>query len=93
MYRHGMRQLRNCWNDGVPMITQRPIQPNQNFSYRFDVADQEGTLWWHAHDPFLRATVHGAVIIRPRDSPSSYPFPKPHMEVPIIIGTYRSNGA
>ncbi|GJN05006.1 hypothetical protein PR202_ga22599 [Eleusine coracana subsp. coracana] len=56
---HGVRQLRNCWNDGVPMITQRPIQPNQNFTYRFDVVDQEGTLWWHAHEAFLRGTVHG----------------------------------
>ena len=86
MCRHGVRQLRNCWNDGVPMITQRPIQPNQNFTYRFDVAGQEGTLWWHAHVSFLWATVHGAVIIWPRAS--SYPFPKPHKEVPIIIGTW-----
>ncbi|TVU23916.1 hypothetical protein EJB05_26304, partial [Eragrostis curvula] len=68
------------------MITQRPILPNQNFTYRFDLTGQEGTLWWHAHEPFLRATVHGAVIIRPRGWPDSYPFPKPDKEVPIIIG-------
>ncbi|TVU00791.1 hypothetical protein EJB05_53782, partial [Eragrostis curvula] len=41
---HGVRQWRNCWNDGVPMITQRPILPNQNFTYQFDVTGQEGTL-------------------------------------------------
>uniref|UniRef100_A0A0E0QXZ6 laccase n=2 Tax=Oryza TaxID=4527 RepID=A0A0E0QXZ6_ORYRU len=85
---HGVYQLLNCWNDGVPMITQRPIQPNHNFTYRFDVAGQEGTLWWHAHDAFLRGTVHGALIIRPRHGAASYPFPRPHREVPIIIGEW-----
>jgi laccase len=79
-------QLLNCWNDGVPMVTQRPIPPNANFTYRFDVAGQEGTLWWHAHDAFLRATVYGALIIRPRNGAASYPFPKPHKEIPILIG-------
>ncbi|TKW02104.1 hypothetical protein SEVIR_8G223000v4 [Setaria viridis] len=83
---HGVKQRLNCWADGVPMITQCPILPNQNFTYRFNVAGQEGTLWWHAHVSFLRASVHGALIIRPRRGASSYPFPKPYKEIPIIIG-------
>jgi FtsP/CotA-like multicopper oxidase with cupredoxin domain len=33
------------------VITQCPILPNYNFTYRFDVAGQQGTLWWHAHHP------------------------------------------
>jgi laccase len=85
--RHGVRQKLNCWADGVPMVTQYPILPNQNLTYRFNVVGQEGTLWWHAHVPCLRATLHGALIIRPRLGASSYPFPKPHREVPIIIGS------
>ncbi|PUZ45615.1 hypothetical protein GQ55_8G239000 [Panicum hallii var. hallii] len=85
---HGLKQRLNCWADGVPMITQCPIPPNYNFTYRFDVADQEGTLWWHAHVTCLRATLHGAFIIRPRTGASSYPFPKPDKEVPIIIGEW-----
>ncbi|KAL6654342.1 hypothetical protein ACP70R_007807 [Stipagrostis hirtigluma subsp. patula] len=85
---HGVKQQLNCWADGVPMITQCPIQPNHNFTYRFDVAGQEGTLWWHAHAAFLRATLHGAFIIRPRQGTSSYPFPKPDREIPIIIGEW-----
>ncbi|KAL6654554.1 hypothetical protein ACP70R_008019 [Stipagrostis hirtigluma subsp. patula] len=85
---HGVKQQLNCWADGVPMITQCPILPNHNFTYRFDVAGQEGTLWWHAHVAFLRGTLHGAFIIRPRHGISSYPFPKPHMEIPIIIGEW-----
>jgi laccase len=66
------------------MITQCPIRPGHSFTYRFDVAGQEGTLWWHAHVSCLRGTLHGALIIRPRRG--SYPFPKPHGEIPIIIG-------
>ncbi|XP_062225118.1 laccase-15-like [Phragmites australis] len=85
---HGVKQWLNCWADGVPKITQCPILPNHNFTYRFDVAGQEGTLWWHAHVPCLRATVHGALVIRPRLGPGSYPFPMPHKEIPIIIGEW-----
>lgn len=66
------------------MITQCPIQPNTTFTYRFDVTGQEGTLWWHSHISSLRATLHGIVIIRPKSG--SYPFQKPDMDVPVIIG-------
>ncbi|RCV39290.1 hypothetical protein SETIT_8G211500v2 [Setaria italica] len=85
---HGVKQFRNCWADGVPMVTQYPIQPNKDFTYRFNVVGQEGTLWWHAHVPGLRATLHGAFIIRPRLGAESYPFPKPHKEIPVIIGDW-----
>ncbi|CAL4983145.1 unnamed protein product [Urochloa decumbens] len=85
---HGVKQFQNCWADGVPMITQCPITPNKNFTYQFDVIGQEGTLWWHAHVPGLRATLHGAFIIRPRHRAKSYPFPKPYKEIPVIIGDW-----
>ncbi|TVU00799.1 hypothetical protein EJB05_53790, partial [Eragrostis curvula] len=82
---HGVKQWLNCWADGVPMITQGPILPNHNFTYRFNVTGQEGTLWWHAHVACLRGTMRGALIIQPRHGAGSYPFPKPHREIPIII--------
>ncbi|KQJ87547.1 laccase-15 [Brachypodium distachyon] len=87
---HGVKQRLNCWADGVGMVTQCPIQPGRNFTYRFNVVGQEGTLWWHAHVAFLRATVHGALIIRPRSREVGklYPFPKPHKEIPIFIGEW-----
>ncbi|GKE92218.1 laccase-15-like protein, partial [Tanacetum coccineum] len=25
-----------------------------------------GTLWWHAHSDWSRATVHGAIVVQPR---------------------------
>ncbi|RCV39275.1 hypothetical protein SETIT_8G210300v2 [Setaria italica] len=85
---HGVKQQLNCWADGVPMITQCPIGPNNNFTYTFNVTGQEGTLWWHAHVAYLRGTLHGAIIIRPRHGVSSYPFPEPHREIPIVLGEW-----
>ncbi|KFK24618.1 hypothetical protein AALP_AA8G002600 [Arabis alpina] len=81
---HGVFQLKSSWMDGANMITQCPIQPSNNFTYRFDITGQEGTLLWHAHVVNLRATLHGALIIRPR-SGRPYPFPKPFKEVPLIF--------
>ncbi|XP_051208800.1 laccase-15 [Lolium perenne] len=85
---HGVKQHNNCWADGPAMITQCPIPPNKNFTYRFNVIGQEGTLWWHAHIGFLRATIHGALIIRPRLGPNSYPFPKPDQEITVVLGEW-----
>ena len=73
--------------DGANMISQCPIQPRNNFTYRFDITGQEGTLLWHAHVVNLRATLHGALIIRPR-SGRPYPFPKPYKEVPLVFGKH-----
>uniref|UniRef100_R7W4T4 laccase n=1 Tax=Aegilops tauschii TaxID=37682 RepID=R7W4T4_AEGTA len=85
--RHGLKHRLNCWADGVPMITQCPIRPGHNFRYRLNVTEQEGTLWWHAHVSCLRASLHGAFIIRPRHA---NPFPKPDKEIPIVIGEWWS---
>eukprot|EP00253_Pinus_taeda_P021839 PITA_21839 len=84
---HGVRQLRTGWADGAGYVTQCPIQPGGSFTHRFTITGQEGTLWWHAHVSWLRATVHGAIVIYPEEG-SLYPFPKPHGEIPIIIGEW-----
>ncbi|KAL4311994.1 hypothetical protein GQ457_01G044050 [Hibiscus cannabinus] len=84
---HGVRQMRTGWADGPEFVTQCPIRPGGSYTYRFTVQGQEGTLWWHAHSSWLRATVYGALIIRPRDG-ESYPFPKPKRETPILLGEW-----
>ncbi|XP_022860964.1 laccase-3-like [Olea europaea var. sylvestris] len=84
---HGIRQMRTPWADGPEYVTQCPIRPGATYTYRFTIENQEGTLWWHAHSRWLRATVYGAIIIFPK-SGSSYPFPKPNLEVPIILGEW-----
>ncbi|KAI3474799.1 hypothetical protein Pfo_030058 [Paulownia fortunei] len=83
---HGIFQLLSGWADGPEFATQCPIRPGQSYTYRFTITRQEGTLWWHAHVQWLRATVYGALIIRPRSG--YYPFPKPHREVPIVLGEW-----
>ncbi|XP_050210494.1 laccase-12-like [Mercurialis annua] len=84
---HGVRQMRTGWADGPEFVTQCPIRPGGKYTYRFTIQGQEGTLWWHAHSSWLRATVYGALIIHPKQG-SSYPFPKPKRETPIILGEW-----
>ncbi|KAH6829592.1 laccase 7 [Perilla frutescens var. hirtella] len=84
---HGIFQILSGWADGPEYATQCPIQPGHSYTYRFNVTGQEGTLWWHAHVGWLRATVYGALIIRPRPG-HSFPFPKPHREFPIVLGEW-----
>ena len=83
--RHGVRQLRTGWSDGPAYITQCPIPTGQSFLYTFTLTGQRGTLLWHAHILWLRATVHGAIVILPKRG-VPYPFPKPHKEVVVILG-------
>ncbi|GLU06902.1 hypothetical protein SLE2022_238870 [Rubroshorea leprosula] len=84
---HGVLQPRNPWSDGPEYITQCPIRPGAKFRQKIIFSTEEGTLWWHAHSAWLRETVHGAVIIYPKIG-TSYPFPKPDVEIPIILGEW-----
>ncbi|KAH6830905.1 laccase 5 [Perilla frutescens var. hirtella] len=82
-----LRQMRSAWADGPEFITQCPIRPGESYTYRFTIQGQEGTLWWHAHSSWLRATVYGALIIRPKQG-DSYPFTKPNRETPLLLGEW-----
>ncbi|KAG8369249.1 hypothetical protein BUALT_Bualt15G0131900 [Buddleja alternifolia] len=84
---HGVKMPRYPWADGPEFVTQCPISPGTKFSQRVVLSDEEGTLWWHAHSEWSRATVYGALIILP-ERKSSYPFPKPHAEVPLLLGEW-----
>ncbi|MBA0644365.1 hypothetical protein Goklo_028536, partial [Gossypium klotzschianum] len=84
---HGVRQLRSRWADGPSYITQCPIQTGHSYVYNFTITGQRGTLFWHAHISWLRATVYGPLIILPRQN-ESYPFVKPYKEVPILFGEW-----
>lgn len=58
-----------------------------SYVYNFTIVGQRGTLWWHAHISWLRASVYGAFIIYPKHR-VPYPFTKPYKEVPIILGKF-----
>ncbi|TKY46122.1 Laccase-15 protein [Spatholobus suberectus] len=84
---HGVKQPRNPWSDGPEYITQCPIKPEGKFRHKLIFSTEEGTIWWHAHSDWARATVHGPIFIYPRKG-TSYPFPKPDAEVPIVLGEW-----
>ncbi|KDP35659.1 hypothetical protein JCGZ_09097 [Jatropha curcas] len=84
---HGIRQLQTGWYDGPSYITQCPIQTNQSYVYNFTIVGQRGTLFWHAHISWLRATLYGPIIILPKLG-VPYPFPKPYKQVPILFGEW-----
>ncbi|RVW11946.1 Laccase-14 [Vitis vinifera] len=84
---HGVTMPRYPWTDGPEYITQCPIPPGSKFSQKIILSSEEGTLWWHAHSDWTRATVHGAIIVYPNNG-AKYPFPKPNAEVPIILGEW-----
>ena len=82
-----MKQPRNPWSDGPENITQCPIPVGTSFTQEIIFSDEEGTLWWHAHSDWSRATVHGAIIIDPVNG-TTYPFAPPDAEETIVLGTY-----
>ncbi|CAL5348692.1 hypothetical protein CsSME_00035349 [Camellia sinensis var. sinensis] len=84
---HGVKQPRNPWSDGPEYITQCPIKPGANFSYEIIFSTEEGTLWWHAHSDWSRATVHGPIIVYPANG-TTYPYSKPSEEFPIVLASW-----
>ncbi len=64
---HGIR-VPNAM-DGVPHITQPPIEPQGRFVYDFDVPDA-GTFWYHPHQRSHEQSargLHGALIVDERE--------------------------
>ncbi|GLJ41052.1 hypothetical protein SUGI_0849900 [Cryptomeria japonica] len=84
---HGIRQMRTGWADGPAYITQCPIQKGHSYTYKFKVFQQVGSLFWHAHISWQRATIHGAFNIYPKKE-YPYPFPKPDAEAQILFGEW-----
>ncbi|TAQ84042.1 hypothetical protein B7494_g7628 [Chlorociboria aeruginascens] len=63
---HGLLMEDTNYSDGVPGLTQKPIEPRSSYIYRFS-ASPPGTYWYHSH---TRATLldglYGAIYIRPK---------------------------
>lgn len=61
---HGMHQRDNPYMDGVPHISQCPIQPHSTFRYTFGAVNP-GTHFWHSHTGMQRGDgCFGAMIVR-----------------------------
>jgi len=66
---HGLR-IPNAM-DGVPDLTQPPIEPGAQFSYEFDAPDA-GTFWYHPHvrgSEQQERGLYGVLIVEEADPP------------------------
>lgn len=70
---HGMNQKETPYMDGVPFLTQCPIQYSSTFRYSFHVREA-GTNFYHSHSGLQKANgVFGSLVIRApeRQDPNS----------------------
>ncbi|KAL4927515.1 multicopper oxidase [Aspergillus undulatus] len=73
MHWHGIEMRETPWSDGVPGLSQVPIQPGEHYDYRFR-AYPAGTYWYHSHyKGLLQDGQVGAMYIRRKpDAPRPY---------------------
>lgn len=78
MHWHGLSQLGTPFSDGVPFVTQCPIQYGMTFRYAFAALDA-GTHLYHAHTGQHKANgIYGPIVIRTANEEKSlYDFDPP----------------
>lgn len=63
MHWHGIRQKKTPWMDGVPYVTQYPLQPGMTQIYEFET-ESPGSFFYHSHIHMQRAFgMTGALIV------------------------------
>lgn len=66
MHFHGIEMMGTPWSDGVPGVSQQPIEPECSFTYKFK-ATQYGSYWYHAHyRGQIEDGLYGPIVIHPR---------------------------
>merc|ERR1712000_617559 len=66
---HGLLQRGTPGMDGVPGVTQFPIPPQGNFTYRFSTGSEYGIYWYHSHfRAYYNDAVRGPLLIHPSPS-------------------------
>lgn len=73
--------------DGVPDMTQDPIQPGQTFTYEF-TAKPAGTFMYHSHfegDVQVGVGLYAPFIIEPQEEAAL----KPDVDVPLMLSEWR----
>ncbi len=70
--------------DGVPGVNAKEIEPNETFTYKFQVK-QHGTYWYHSHYGYQEQSgMHGAIIIEPKKA-DPYKYDKDYV---IFLGDW-----
>lgn len=71
MHWHGLHQHKTPWMDGVPMVTQCPINTGNSFRYVF-YASEGGSHLWHAHSGLHRSNgLVGPLVVRESNDPNA----------------------
>ncbi|KAF4469743.1 cupredoxin [Fusarium albosuccineum] len=66
---HGLLQRGTPQMDGVPGVSQEPIPPGGNFTYRFSTGSEYGFFWYHSHvRAYYNDAIRGPLLIRPAAS-------------------------
>ncbi|UNI24279.1 hypothetical protein JDV02_010038 [Purpureocillium takamizusanense] len=70
---HGLSLPGTPWSDGMPGLSQKPIEPGQSYVYNFK-ATPSGTYWYHSHSRMdILDGLYGAIFIRPKpESPTPF---------------------
>ncbi|TXT06322.1 uncharacterized protein COLE_05653 [Cutaneotrichosporon oleaginosum] len=67
---HGIHQNKTQYMDGVPGFSQCSIPPGGSFTYRFELDQEKGTYWYHAHfGNTMSDGVLGALLIHAPNDP------------------------
>ncbi|THV05652.1 putative laccase 1d precursor [Dendrothele bispora CBS 962.96] len=67
---HGFFQARTSYADGPSFVNQCPVPPNTTFNYKFDIAGQSGSYWYHSHLSTQYCDgLRGAFIVYDPDDP------------------------
>lgn len=75
--------------DGVPFLTQMPIEPNETFTYRFPII-QSGTHWYHSHSGLQEQLgMYGSLILlKKEDDPSFRKGIDDIPQVPLVLSEW-----
>jgi len=79
---HGVHMVGTPWADGVRGVTQGPIIPGANYTYRFK-AEPAGTHFWHAHyeAQMMDRGLRGPIVIHAKEDP----FKNMYTEERIVV--------
>lgn len=87
---HGLHVPNNM--DGVPFISQPPIESGGSFTYEFTVTNPAGSYWFHSHyhdDLQIGLGLHGMFIVDPL---MADPANTPDVDVSLMFNEWRILG-
>lgn len=87
---HGLHMRGTNHMDGAVGFTQSPIPIGETFIYKFQIENQDGTFWYHAHSHVQRGDglYGGLVVHKPRDDTTGIELHDHESEVLLLVGDW-----